>query len=112
MLVMEAKALASMARELGKNSEAKAWQQDADTRSVLINRTFWDEETGFYYHVGKKDHSFTFKTKNDLKREEIIGFLPLWAGIADSAKAARLVKKLTDPAKFWRTVRCADAGCG
>ena len=64
---------------------------------------FWDEETGFYYHVDKKDHSFTFKTKNDLKREEIIGFLPLWAGIADSAKAARLVKKLTDPAKFWRT---------
>ena len=102
MLVMEAKALASMARELGKNAEAKAWQQDADTRSALINRTFWDEETGFYYHVGKKDHSFTFKTKNDLKREEIIGFLPLWAGIADSAKAARLVKKLMDPTKFWR----------
>lgn len=102
MLVMEAKALAAMARELGKDREAEAWQKDADTRSALINSTFWDEETGFYYHVDRRDHDFTFATKNDLKREEIIGFLPLWAGIADSARAARLVQKLTDPAKFWR----------
>ena len=102
MLVMEARSLAAMARELGKTSEANAWESDADTRAALINRTFWDAASGFYYHVDKKDHDFTFKTTNDLKREEIIGFLPLWAGIADSAQAALLVKKLTDPAKFWR----------
>ncbi len=102
MLVMEAKALAAMAKELGKDGEAKAWQKDAETRTALINRYCWDETTGFYYHVSKKDHSFSFKKPNDLKREEIIGFLPLWAGIADPAKAARLVKKLVDPAKFWR----------
>lgn len=102
MLVMEAKTLAAMAQELGRDSEARAWQKDADTRTALINRYCWDETTGFYYHVSKKDHSFSHKAKDDLKREEIIGFLPLWAGIADSAQAARLVKKLTDPAKFWR----------
>src|SRR5690606_35287457 len=27
---------------------------------------------------------------------------PLWAGVADSARAARLVEHLTDPASFWR----------
>jgi glycogen debranching enzyme len=52
--------------------------------------------------VGKKDHTFTFKDPNDLKREEIIGFLPLWAGVADSMQAKKLVRRLTDPKKFWR----------
>ncbi|MBA3972327.1 MAG: hypothetical protein H0X46_09330, partial [Bacteroidetes bacterium] len=37
-----------------------------------------------------------------MKRDEIIGFLPLWAGIADSSQAKRLLKKLTDPEQFWR----------
>ena len=102
MLVMEAKALARMARELGREGEARDWQRDADERSRRINATFWDEEAGFYFQVDKKDNDFTYAKPNDLKREEMIGFLPLWAGIADSARAARLVKKLTDPAKFWR----------
>ncbi|MBK7258446.1 MAG: hypothetical protein IPI01_11720 [Ignavibacteriae bacterium] len=102
MLVMEARSLAAMARELGNTGEAKAWEKDADTRAALINRTFWDPKSGFYFHVDRKDHDFTFKTADDLKREEIIGFLPLWAGIADSAQAALLVKKLTDSTKFWR----------
>ena len=102
MLVMEEKSLAAMAAELGKSGEAKDWMAKSAERAEKINATMWDEATGFYYNVGKKDHRFTFKEPNDLKREEIIGFLPLWAGIADSAKAKRLVQKLTDPKKFWR----------
>ncbi|MBI3586586.1 MAG: hypothetical protein HY088_05610 [Ignavibacteriales bacterium] len=103
MLVQEEKALSAMALELGLSSEAKEWEQKASERTKKINDTMWDEETGFYYHVDKKNHSFTFKEKNDLKREEIIGFLPLWAGIADQQRAQKLVQKLTDPKKFWRT---------
>ncbi|MCK4446006.1 MAG: hypothetical protein KAW56_02885, partial [Candidatus Marinimicrobia bacterium] len=102
MLVKEAKSLAAMARELGKEKEAKKWEEKAKLRSIKINETMWDNETGFYYHVDKKDHDFTYKKKNDLKREEIIGFLPLWAGIVSKEQAAKLVKKLTDPNKFWR----------
>ena len=102
MLVMEEKSLAAMAAELGKSGDAKKWDAKAVERAKKINATMWDEETGFYYNVGKKDHRFTFKKPNDLKREEIIGFLPLWAGIADSQQAKRLVQKLTDPKKFWR----------
>ncbi len=102
MLVMEAKALALMARELGRESEADAWQHDADERAGRINDTFWDEDRGFYFQVDKKDNDFTFLRPDDLKREEMIGFLPLWAGIADSSRAARLVQKLTDTSKFWR----------
>ena len=31
-----------------------------------------------------------------------MGFLPLWAGIADKDRAKKLVQKLTDSNKFWR----------
>lgn len=102
MLVKEANALAGMAEELGKTDEAKEWRKDAENRTELINKTFWDDQTGFYYQVDKEDHDFTFKKENDLKRQEIIGFLPMWAGIAPVERADQLVKVLTDTSKFWR----------
>ena len=102
MLVAEAKALEKMALDLGLDEEAGKWRNDWEQRSRLINETFWDDETGFYYHVDTEDNDFSFKTKDDLKREEIIGFLPLWAGVADRKQAEILVRKLTDPDKFWR----------
>lgn len=102
MMVMEAKSLEAMAKELGKTEEAEMWQADHEKRAELINRHMWDEETGFYYNVDKKTNTFTFKEKNDLKRQEIIGFLPLWAGIASEEQATQLVKALTDPERFWR----------
>jgi hypothetical protein len=102
MLVMEAKSLAAMARELQRPQEAKIYQEFADQLSNKINRVFWDEETSFFYHVDKNDHDFTWKEKNDLKRREIIGFLPLWAGIVSPQRAERLVQTLTDSSRFWR----------
>ncbi len=102
MLVKEARSLASMAGELGKPDEATRWTEDADERSRKINSVFWDDSTGFYYHVTKKEHSSSFKHAGDLKRREIIGFLPLWAGVADSVRARRLVDVLTDTSRFWR----------
>ena len=102
MLVMEAKSLAEMAKLLGLPAESNSWQKDAAKRSELINRYMWDRESSFYYNVNKKDQTFTFKTRDDLKIKEIIGFLPLWAGIADSSVAKSLVRILTDTSEFWR----------
>lgn len=102
LLVMEAKALESMATDLGFLQEAALWKQDHEARTKLINQYMWDEETGFYYNVDRKDNDFTYKAESDLKRQEIIGFLPLWAGIASQEQAQKLVDHLTDPEKFWR----------
>lgn len=102
MLVMEAKSLEAMAKELGKEAEASQWKADYEQRSRLINSTFWDEETGFYYQADGKDNDFTYARPDDLKRMEIIGFLPLWAGIASKEQAERLVQHLTNTEKFWR----------
>ena len=102
MLVMEAKSLEKMAATLGLKTEAIEWKKDYQKRSLLINKTFWDTVNHFYYNVDKRTHSFSYKKKDDLKRNEIIGFLPLWAGIAGKQQAAYLVKHLTDTASFWR----------
>ncbi|MEQ9101090.1 MAG: trehalase family glycosidase [Imperialibacter sp.] len=102
MLVMEAKSLEQMAAALGKTDEAARWKADHEQRAVLINGTFWDETTGFYYNADKADNDFTFEKTDDLKRMEIIGFLPMWAGIASKEQADRLVEHLTNPDKFWR----------
>lgn len=102
MLVMEARSLEKMANVLGLKTAAAKWQKDFRKRAALINKYCWDDKNGFYYNVDKKTHGFSYSETNDLKRDEIIGFLPLWAGVASKDQAARLVKKLTDTSEFWR----------
>jgi hypothetical protein len=101
-LVQEARALTAMAAELGRTDEAARFREEAEARAKRINAVFWDEATGFYYHVDKADHDFTLKAPGDLKRREIIGFLPLWAGIATPEQAKRLAAALADPNAFGR----------
>nr|NQU93422.1 hypothetical protein [Bacteroidota bacterium] len=102
MLVKEAKALSEMAMELGRSKEAEGWLEDAHKRTGLINKHLWDDADGFYYNVNKVDESFTFETFDDLKIKEIIGFLPMWAGVADTLHAFMLMKSLKNPEEFWR----------
>lgn len=102
MLVMEARSLAEMAAELGKKSEADEWDRRARVMKEKIDGMMWDPETNFYYNVNRNNQTFTFRNPDDLKIMEVIGFLPLWAGIPDSARAASLVDVLTDSTHFWR----------
>ncbi len=102
MLVKEEQSLAAMAQALGLTDEATQWQQAAQARADLINATMWDEQTGFYYHVTMVDNDFSYASENDLKRMEIAGFLPLWAGIVPEDRKPDLLNTLTDTARFWR----------
>jgi hypothetical protein len=101
MAVNEMHHLAFMAEELEKPQEARKWNKEADKIADLINKTMWDEETGFFYHVDKNDHTFKFMER-DLKRQEIIGLLPMWANAVSQERADILVKTLIDEEKFWR----------
>ncbi len=101
MMVKEMRSLSAMAEALGKRREARKWREKADKTAALINRYMWDEEKQFYFSVNRDDHSFMYLTR-DLRREEIIGFLPLWAGAATPERAEILAAKLLDPDKFWR----------
>ncbi len=101
MVCNEMRNLSKMAEELGKNKEARKWNHKANNLADLINERMWDDETEFYYNIDAKDHTFKFMTR-DLKRKEIIGFLPLWAEVAPKDRAEKLIKHLTDTTKFWR----------
>jgi len=91
-----------MAEILGFTEEAKKWASEAGNRQNLINQYMWDKDLGFYFNINKNDQSFTYRVPSDLKIKEITGFLPLWADVCDSARAKRLVQKMTDPDEFWR----------
>ena len=103
MLVNELRSIADMARALGDQDGGSVWDKKASALADSINRIMWDPVTGFYYHVDKTGHDFSFHAPDDLKRKEIIGFLPMWAGIATPEQAQRLVQHLTNPSEFWRT---------
>lgn len=101
MVVKEERSLAQMAEALGKMQESRKWKERADAVVRLVNKRMWDDSTGFYYSVNKNNHSWYFMTR-DLRRQEIIGFLALWADAAPKDRAEKLVKTLTDTTKFWR----------
>jgi hypothetical protein len=102
MVVQEMRSLSEMASELGLPEESASWEKRAGDLSRRIESTMWDEETGFYYNVERDSNAFVTRGGLDLRRQEIIGFLPMWAGVASPERAKALVLKLTDPGKFWR----------
>jgi hypothetical protein len=102
MVLNEINYLVNMAKELKDQKGEKEWSRKAAQLRQRINERFWDPQTGFFYHIDKKEHTFRFLTR-DLKRPEIIGFLPLWARAVDKERAEVLVRKhLTNPETFWR----------
>jgi len=101
MVCNEMRSLSKMAEKLGKEEEAQKWHEKAEKLAGLINERMWDEESHFYYNINAEDHSFRYMTRN-LRRQEIIGFLPLWAEVAPPDRADKLVRHLTDTSKFWR----------
>lgn len=102
MMVKETRALAAMAKELGRAEDAARWSREADRMSELVRTRMWDADTGFFYNLARDTGTFTTKDGLSMKRKEIIGFLPLWAGIATKEQAERLRKELTNPVSFWR----------
>lgn len=102
MMVKETRALAAMAKELGRPAEAAGWNQKADRMAGLVRTRMWDPETGFFYNLARDTGTFTTRDGISMKRKEIIGFLPLWAGIATKEQAARLKKELMNPTSFGR----------
>lgn len=92
MLVNEMEVLARIALIADRFDEAAEWQEQAEALAALINERMWDEATGFYYDLRADGTLLPLKT--------VVGFLPLWAGIASEAQAGRLMAHLLDPREF------------
>jgi hypothetical protein len=114
MVVKEMISLKEMSDQLGMKKEAAEWEKKIKNVSSLINKYMWDEDTGFYYHVHKDTMDFKTPDGVSLKRKEIIGFLPLWAGVSEKEQTEALLTHLKNPDEFWRkfgipTLSAADS---
>ncbi len=93
-VVLSARNLAFIARELGLTEDAKKFENEADTLSRKVNDKLWDSQSGFYYDWSVKNARHDVKT--------IAGYWPLIARIASDEQAARLAAHLRDPKQFAR----------
>jgi len=94
-LCMEAQAFARVAQFMGDEALAEEYRTIAIERAAAV-QTMWDDADGFYYDKDERDGSV-------IKVKSVSGLLPLWAGIATSEQAARLVNEhVANPDEFWR----------
>ncbi|MEN6547775.1 MAG: trehalase family glycosidase [Armatimonadia bacterium] len=92
MIYNEMECLARIAFIGDRFDEAAEWREQAQKLAAAINERMWDEETGFYYDVRADGELLKMKT--------VVGFLPMWAGIASEERLGRLMAHLLDPREF------------
>ena len=80
------KDMARIARILGKTPGP--WEERAAQRAQLISRYLWDDEAGLYY-------DYNFLTKRRRAYPFATTFFPLWAGLATSHQASRVMDNLS-----------------
>lgn len=79
---------ASSAKLAGDFKAVKDWQQKAQIRKNTINSLMWNEMKGFYF-----DYDFKRQKRGNIW--SLAGYYPMWAGLADEAKVAKMVKNLS-----------------
>ncbi|HVW79260.1 MAG TPA: trehalase family glycosidase [Alloacidobacterium sp.] len=79
--------LAWMATRLGKTSEAKEWNAQAESRKAAINKYLWNAKEGMYFDYDYMEH------KQSTYRY-LTTFYPLWAGVADEQQIQGVEKAL------------------
>ena len=65
----------------------KAWQKKAQIRSNTMNSLMWSESKDLYY-----DYDFSRERRGNVS--SLASFFPMWAGLVDNERAAKLVKSL------------------
>jgi glycogen debranching enzyme len=93
--------LARIADVLNDPHAATRFKQEFNDLKTLINRHFWNERAGFFYHVFNDSPSYLHN--NWLGHKTIAGFWPLLAEVTDRPEqVSRLVEHLLDQREFGR----------
>ncbi|MDD3664181.1 MAG: trehalase family glycosidase [Bacteroidales bacterium] len=85
--------LARLLSVAGRVDEADAMLQSADRLKVLINKYLWNEKEGFYFDRYGEKGAFVSVASPE-------GWLPLWAGVADTAQAQAVAALVGQPDRF------------
>ncbi len=113
-LVRELRAMARLAALTGQAALQQEYLALAEQRAAAIRAVLWDEQDGFFYDRNARrgealmsQHAGWASTLNGVPVElirvkAVSGFAALWAGVADSDQARRMVTEhLFNPAEFW-----------
>ncbi len=95
---LDAETLAKMAAVLGRTEDAERLRREHQEMNRRINETLWNEELGLYC---SRLWSEDGKPGAFLTRVTPMNFYPLLCGAPDAKRAARVLRTLTDPGKFW-----------
>ncbi|ELX11313.1 glycosidases superfamily protein [Janthinobacterium sp. HH01] len=86
--------LADIAQELGDQAAARTWREQAAQLRDLINASFFDPVSGFYYDRQLGGKLLTMRGRGPE------GWTVLWAGAAEQPQADAVIAKMLDPAEF------------
>jgi hypothetical protein len=90
----DAEVLAQIARLLGREEEARAWEQEHRLTGEALNQWLWDEQVGIY--------ATSLPGGGYSPHKVVTAFWPLWAGVVPPERVAALLAHLQDPHSFWR----------
>lgn len=93
-MVMLYDALGYCADRLRRSSEIGVWQERSGSLSMRVNERLWDAERGRY----------SDRLRTDGRYSPVVSpaaFMPLFAGIADGAKADRMAELAASPDHFF-----------
>jgi len=112
LMYRELLAMVYLADRLNISEVGKEFEQDAVNLKEAVQEHCWDERDGFFYSVDLNLRPLTTVTDHSLGKEFVIhagyprdydcliqrievwsGFLPLWAGIATTEQAERVVRE-------------------
>ncbi len=95
---LDAEVLGKMASVLGRDEEAYRLNMEHTEMNRRINEELWNEDLGLYCsRLWGEDG----KPGRFLERITPMNFYPLMCGAPDLERAARVLKTLTDPSRFW-----------
>jgi hypothetical protein len=93
-LLMTERAIAEIARELGRADLADRYERTVAWRVEAMRRKMWDPQSEFFYSLDRdSDRPIQVRT--------IQGFLTLAAGVPTAEQAASLARQLADPRRWW-----------
>ncbi|TAE50486.1 MAG: glycoside hydrolase family 37 [Bacteroidetes bacterium] len=90
LLVASGQSIARMARQFGLDDMAQQSQQWAEATSIAINQKLWVDDLSLYGY-------YDLRNKRMIAIRTAPGLCPLFAGIADAERAARMQALMTGP---------------
>lgn len=83
------KDFAKLSRITDNTGAINFWEKKAEKRKNEINKLLWNEKKGFFF-----DYRYYHYNKYQSKFLSLAGFVPMWAGLATTKQAEKMVKML------------------